>query len=87
MCEAVRVMGETLAEQGRPADPAAAVRAMREVFEARQLAVGRLSLRVSGRRAATGRGCRSASHSERQLEPAQARSRRAIASDEIEWPE
>ena len=36
MCEAVRVMGETLAEQGRQADAPAAVRAMREVFEARQ---------------------------------------------------
>jgi aspartate aminotransferase-like enzyme len=36
MCEAVRVMGETLAEQGREADAPAAVHAMREVFEARQ---------------------------------------------------
>jgi aspartate aminotransferase-like enzyme len=36
MDEAVRIMGETLAEQGRPADPAAAVRVMREVYEARQ---------------------------------------------------
>jgi aspartate aminotransferase-like enzyme len=36
MCEAVRVMGETLAEHGHPADPAAAVHAMRAVFEARQ---------------------------------------------------
>jgi aspartate aminotransferase-like enzyme len=36
MCEAVRVMGETLAEHGRQADAPAAVRAMREVFEARQ---------------------------------------------------
>lgn len=36
MCEAVRVMGETLAEHGHPADPAAAVRAMRALFEARQ---------------------------------------------------
>ena len=36
MCEAVRIMGETLAEQGRQADPPAAVRTMREVFEARQ---------------------------------------------------
>jgi aspartate aminotransferase-like enzyme len=36
MCEAVRVMGETLAEHGHPADPAAAVGAMRAVFEARQ---------------------------------------------------
>jgi aspartate aminotransferase-like enzyme len=36
MCEAVRTMGETLGEQGRQADPPAAVRTMREVFEARQ---------------------------------------------------
>ena len=36
MCEAVRVMGETLAEHGREADAPAAVRTMREVFEARQ---------------------------------------------------
>jgi aspartate aminotransferase-like enzyme len=36
MCEAVRIMGETLAEQGRPVDATAAVRTMREVFEARQ---------------------------------------------------
>ena len=36
MCEAVRVMGETLADHGRQADAPAAVRAMREVFEARQ---------------------------------------------------
>jgi aspartate aminotransferase-like enzyme len=36
MCEAVRVMGETLAEHGREADAPAAVRAMRGVFEARQ---------------------------------------------------
>ena len=36
MCEAVRVMGETLAEHDRQADAPAAVRAMREVFEARQ---------------------------------------------------
>jgi aspartate aminotransferase-like enzyme len=36
MCEAVRIMGETLGEQGRQADPAGAVRTMREVFEARQ---------------------------------------------------
>ena len=36
MCEAVRVMGETLAEHGRQADAPGAVRAMREVFEARQ---------------------------------------------------
>jgi aspartate aminotransferase-like enzyme len=36
MEEAVRIMGETLAEGGRQADPPAAVRAMREVFEARQ---------------------------------------------------
>jgi hypothetical protein len=36
MCDAVRTMGETLAEQGRRADAEAAVRTMREVFEARQ---------------------------------------------------
>jgi aspartate aminotransferase-like enzyme len=36
MEEAVRIMGETLAEHGRQADPPAAVRVMREVFEARQ---------------------------------------------------
>lgn len=36
MMDAVRIMGETLAEHGRQADPPAAVRAMREVFEARQ---------------------------------------------------
>lgn len=36
MCEAVRIMGETLREHGREADPSAAVRTMREVFEARQ---------------------------------------------------
>jgi aspartate aminotransferase-like enzyme len=36
MCEAVRVMGETLAEHGHSADPATAVRAMRALFEARQ---------------------------------------------------
>ncbi len=36
MEEAVRIMGETLAEHGHPADPPAAVRVMREVFEARQ---------------------------------------------------
>jgi len=36
MEEAVRIMGETLAEHGRTADPAAAVSVMREVFEARQ---------------------------------------------------
>ena len=36
MEDAVRIMGETLAEHGRPADPPAAVRVMREVFEARQ---------------------------------------------------
>ncbi len=36
MDEAVRIMGETLAEHGHPADPPAAVRVMREVFEARQ---------------------------------------------------
>jgi aspartate aminotransferase-like enzyme len=36
MCEAVRTMGETLVENGRPSDPAAAVREMRAVFEARQ---------------------------------------------------
>jgi len=35
MCEAVRIMGETLAEDGRPTDPAAAVRQMRTVFESR----------------------------------------------------
>jgi len=35
MCEAVRIMGETLAEQGRQTNPAAAVRTMREVYEAR----------------------------------------------------
>jgi aspartate aminotransferase-like enzyme len=36
MCEAVRIMGETLREHGREADPSVAVRTMREVFEARQ---------------------------------------------------
>jgi aspartate aminotransferase-like enzyme len=36
MCEAVRIMGETLGEQGRQADPAGAARTMREVFEVRQ---------------------------------------------------
>jgi len=36
MCDAVQVMGETLAEHGHPADPAAAIRAMRALFEARQ---------------------------------------------------
>ena len=36
MCEAVRIMGETLVENGRPSDPAAAVREMRAVFDARQ---------------------------------------------------
>ncbi|MBA3687887.1 MAG: alanine--glyoxylate aminotransferase family protein [Chloroflexi bacterium] len=36
MMDAVRTMGETLAEHGRQTDPPAAVRAMREVFEARQ---------------------------------------------------
>jgi aspartate aminotransferase-like enzyme len=36
MCDAVQIMGETLGEQGRQADPPAAVRRMREVFEARQ---------------------------------------------------
>ena len=36
MCEAVRVMGETLAEHGHQADPAAAVGTMRALFEARQ---------------------------------------------------
>jgi aspartate aminotransferase-like enzyme len=36
MCEAVRVMGETLAEHGHPADPADAVQEMRTVFESRQ---------------------------------------------------
>ena len=40
MCDAVRVMGETLAEHGRMTDPAAAVAAMREVFEASLAAVG-----------------------------------------------
>jgi hypothetical protein len=35
MCEAVRIMGETLREHGREADVSAAVRTMREVFEAR----------------------------------------------------
>ena len=36
MCEAVRIMGETLGEHGRQTDPPAAIRAMQEVFEARQ---------------------------------------------------
>ena len=36
MVEAVRIMGETLAEHGRQTDAPAAVRAMREVYEARQ---------------------------------------------------
>jgi aspartate aminotransferase-like enzyme len=36
MCDAVRIMGETLGEQGRHADPSAAVRTMRAVYEARQ---------------------------------------------------
>ena len=36
MCDAVRLMGETLVENGRTIDPVTAVRAMREVFEARQ---------------------------------------------------
>jgi aspartate aminotransferase-like enzyme len=36
MCDAVRIMGETLSEHGRPTDASAAVRAMREVFEAKQ---------------------------------------------------
>jgi aspartate aminotransferase-like enzyme len=36
MSDAVRIMGETLAEHGRQADAPAAVRVMREVFEARQ---------------------------------------------------
>jgi aspartate aminotransferase-like enzyme len=35
MCEAVRIMGETLREHGREADPSAAVQAMRQVFETR----------------------------------------------------
>ncbi len=35
MCEAVRIMGETLGEHGRRADPSAAVRTMRDVYEAR----------------------------------------------------
>ncbi|MEO8251022.1 MAG: alanine--glyoxylate aminotransferase family protein [Chloroflexota bacterium] len=35
MCDAMRVMGETLNELGRPADTAAAVRAMKGIFEAR----------------------------------------------------
>ena len=39
MCDAVRVMGETLAEMGRPADAAAAVDTMRRVFEASLSAV------------------------------------------------
>jgi aspartate aminotransferase-like enzyme len=34
MCDAVRILGETLTEHGRTADASAAVRAMREVFEA-----------------------------------------------------
>jgi aspartate aminotransferase-like enzyme len=34
MAEAVRVMGETLSEFGRPADPSEAVRATRDAFEA-----------------------------------------------------
>jgi len=38
MTDAVRIMGETLAEHGRQADAPAAVRVMREVFEARQAA-------------------------------------------------
>jgi aspartate aminotransferase-like enzyme len=38
MCEAVRVMGETLVEHGRPADATAAVHGMREVFEAARAA-------------------------------------------------
>jgi aspartate aminotransferase-like enzyme len=36
MGDAVRILGETLAEHGRTTDVPAAVRAMREVFEARQ---------------------------------------------------
>lgn len=40
MCDAVRVMGETLAEQGRATDPPAAVLAMREIFETSLAAVG-----------------------------------------------
>lgn len=36
MIEAVRIMGETLGEHGRQTDPPAAIRAMQEVFEARQ---------------------------------------------------
>jgi aspartate aminotransferase-like enzyme len=36
MCDAVRIMGETLREHGLEADLSAAVRTMREVFEARQ---------------------------------------------------
>jgi hypothetical protein len=36
MEEAVRIMGETLGEHGRQADPPAAIRAMREAFAARQ---------------------------------------------------
>jgi aspartate aminotransferase-like enzyme len=39
MCGAVRVMGETLSEMGRPADTPAAVRAMVEVYEATFAAV------------------------------------------------
>jgi aspartate aminotransferase-like enzyme len=38
MCDAVRVMGETLAENGRPADHAGAVRAMRAAYEATRAA-------------------------------------------------
>jgi aspartate aminotransferase-like enzyme len=40
MREAVRLMGETLVEMGRAADPAAAVRAMDEVYQARLAPVG-----------------------------------------------
>jgi aspartate aminotransferase-like enzyme len=40
MCGAVRVMGETLAETGRPADVASAVRAMVEAYEAGLAPVG-----------------------------------------------
>jgi aspartate aminotransferase-like enzyme len=40
MRDAVRVMGETLVEEGRSADPAAAVRAMDEVYQAGLAPVG-----------------------------------------------
>jgi len=38
MCDAVRVMGETLAELGHPADAGAATQTMRELYESRALA-------------------------------------------------